>query len=268
MQIQIPENIDLSRPERYVLSIRIHPEQFSFSLHNPADRASFYYPVENRQSFAFHSFKEIYFENEFFSLPYSKIYLINYSQVFTYVPSLIFESKDKEAYVDFLFPGNTGKTLFHSLTAQGITIVHTLQDEIYEFFQRSFIEAKIIHHTAPLIAYFQKNRLRGQQNRMLINLQNTEMDVFCFSSESILLGNHFHCNSPADVVYYILYIWKQLKFDQLNDFIHIAGESEIRKTLIENLSIYLQRIVPETDWETIDGRHIPFEMNCLSLCEL
>ncbi|MDR1436542.1 MAG: DUF3822 family protein [Candidatus Symbiothrix sp.] len=267
MQIQIPENIDLTQPERYVLAIRIHPEQFSFSLCNPAERPScFYHPLErNKQLSAFHAFREAYFDNEFFSLSYKKIYIINFSPVFTYVPSLIFERQEREVYLDFLFGEKTGKVLSHNLNKQGITVVHALPDEIYGFFQRSFAGGEIIHHTAPLITYFHPDKSSNKRNRMLVNLQSTEMDVFCFSSESFLLGNHFTCNSLTDAVYYILFIWKQLKFDQLNDSIHIEGESGYKKALMDSLNNYLQHIVTETAGEDIHIPGLPFEMACLPL---
>jgi hypothetical protein len=270
MPIQIPEIIDLSQPERYVLVIRIHPELFSFSLCNPENRASyFYFPIERgKQASAFLSFKEAYFDNEFFSLPYKKVYIINCSPVFTYVPSLIFELQDKEAYLDFLFPDKTGKVLSHNLRKPGITTVHVLPDDVYGFFQRSFAEGEIIHHTAPLIAYFQSGKTSGKQNRMLVNLHRTEMDVLCFSPEAFLLGNRFAYNSFTDAVYYILFIWKQLKFDQLNDRIHIAGDTGNRNAIVELLDNYLQHIVTETGREDIPVSGLPFEMDCLSFSEL
>jgi hypothetical protein len=274
MKIQTAENIDLSQSERYILTIRIHPEQFSFSIYNPMNNASyFYHSIErNKQSSAFHAFKDAYYDNEFFSLPYKKIYIINHTPVFTYIPSIIFENKDKDVYLNFLFMGKAGKSLFHNLQIQGITIVHVMSDEVYEFIQRSFIDVRIIHHTAPLITYLQAKKQIINQKKMLVNLQNTEIDILCFSHETFLLGNHFDCSSFMDAMYYILFIWKQLNFDQLNDFIYVAGDTQLKKVLIEKLNTYLQYIIPvgitpEAHLECINAQIIPFEMACLSLDE-
>jgi hypothetical protein len=274
MAIEIPENIDLNRSERYVLTIRIHPDEYSFALHNPDDSAGyFYYPLKrNKPVPALRSFQDVYFDeaNEFFTLPYRKTHIINYSPVFTYIPSLIFNDKDKNTYMDFLFMGNTGKSLHHPLLSPEITILHTLPEDAYEFVQRSFIDAKIIHHTAPLITYFQTRSEIINRNKIVVNLQNTDLDVIVFSRETFLLGNHFRCNHLTDAVYYILFIWKQLKFDQLNDYLHIAGDSGSKEGLTENLKKYIKNVIPmpALAGEASGNRNIPFEMTCLSLCEL
>jgi hypothetical protein len=274
MQIEIPEYIDLSRAERYVLTIRIHPEEYSFALHNPDDSAAYFYcPLKkNRPVSPLRFFQDVYFDgaNDFFALPYRKIYIINYTPVFTYVPSLIFNDKDKGAYLDFLFMESRGKALHHRLQSPEITILHTLPDDVYEFVQRSFIDAKIIHHTAPLIAYFQARERIVDRNKIVINLQSADLDVVCFSRETFLLGNHFRCDDLMDAVYYILFIWKQMKFDQLNDYVHIAGDPALREGLMEKLKVYIRHILPapEVPVEQTGNRMIPFEMTCLSLCEL
>jgi hypothetical protein len=277
MPIKIPENIDPAQSERYVLTIRIHPEEYSFSLHNPADStACFYYPLKkNRTVSALRLFQDVYFDeaNEFFTLPYRKIYIINYSPVFTYIPSLIFNDKDKDKYLDFLFMENKGKSLHHQLQSPEITIIHTLPEDVYEFLQRSFIEAKIIHHTAPPLTYFQTRSEIINRNKIIVNLQYPGLDVLCFSRDAFLLGNHFRCNNRMDAVYYILFIWKQLKFDQLNDYIYIAGDAASQERLSEDLRIYIRNIIPAPVAcgklpEMSNNRDIPFEMNCLYLCEL
>ena len=275
MKIQLPENIDLAHPERYILTIRIHSEQFLFSLYNPVDDASyFYFPIEKeKQSSAFSSFQDVFFDNEFFSLPFRKTYIINYTSTFTYVPSFIFEKKDRKEYLKFLFKDKPNKILYHELQTPEITILHDIQYGIYEFFQRSFVDGQIIHHTAPLIAYFRDKTPTVNRNKVVVNLQNKEMDVLCFSHNNFLLGNHFNCQQIENAVYYILFIWKQMKFDQLRDFVYITGDVNSKRKLMEQLREYLHNIIPvnitpEAHFSQIDTRMIPFEIACLSLCEL
>jgi hypothetical protein len=277
MPIEIPGNIDLSQAERYVLVIRIHPDEYSFSIYNPDDRAAYFYcPVKkNKPAPALRRFQDIYFDeaNEFFTFSYRKIYVINYTPAFTYIPSLIFNDKDKSAYMDFLFLENTGKRLHHSLQLPDITIIHSLPEDAYEFVQRSFVNAGIIHHTAPVIAYTQTRSEIINRNKIVLNMQYTGLDVFCFSRDTFLLGNHFHCNDLMDAVYYVLFIWKQLKFDQLNDYLYIAGDPESEEGLMDKLRAYIRHTIlaPVALGRSAglpENRTIPFELNCLSLCEL
>ncbi|MDR0507593.1 MAG: DUF3822 family protein [Dysgonamonadaceae bacterium] len=275
MKIQIPEYINFNDAEQCILTIRIHKNGYSFSVYNPLVNASYFYHIVEfgKQTSAFSSFQDAFFDNDFFTLTYRQVYVINYTHTFTYVPSLIFEDSDKETYINFLFMEKAGKTLYHKIKNQEIIVIHKMEEEVYDFFMRSFPDVRIIHHTAPLIAYFRSKQQIVNRNRLIINLQQTEMDVLCFSQETFLLGNHYVCNNLMDIVYHILFIWKQMKFNQLNDFLYIAGGFESKKPLIDNLKIYIQNIIPaniipEAHFERIDVRAIPFEITCLSLCEL
>jgi len=272
MKIQIPENIDLSHCERYILTIEVHPEQFSFSLYNPIENSSyFYHRIEkSKQEDAFSSFQSFFFDNELLTLSFRKIFVINYTSVFTYVPTLIFDEKDKNQHLDFIFSEVSGKVLHQNLQRSGITIIHEIPVEIYDFFQRSFVNAQFVHHTAVLITYFQEKGHLSNGNRMIVNKQKNGIDILCFSRDSLLLGNHFPSSGINDAVYYILFIWKQLKFNQMKDFIYIAGDV---KELMEPLKKYIHNIIPVSitpteHFEQINTGIIPFEMASLSLCEL
>jgi len=274
MKINFPENINLAHPERYILTIYIHPEKFSFSLYNPVDDGSyFYYEIENGQTDAFSAFKEMLFENEWFSLPFRRVYIINNTSAFTYIPTLIYRDKDKKDYMKFLFSENNGRILSHSLQIAEVTILHQLPENIYEFFQRSFVNAEFIHHTASLIAYFQERSKTVNANKMIVNKNGNGLDILCFSRGKFLLGNHFTCNRPEDALYYILFTWKQLDFNQQEDFIYLAGDISSKKELLEKLKLYIHNIipvniVPEEHFDRIDTNAIPFELAALSLCEL
>ncbi|GHT01573.1 hypothetical protein FACS189421_14220 [Bacteroidia bacterium] len=253
MEIQLPENIDLSHSERYLLAIDVRQDQFAFFLYCPDESRDYFYyriPVEQPAG-AFLSFRNAFFDNSFFTLPFKKTIIINSTPLFTYVPNLIFEEKDKEEYLRFLCTAVDGKILCQTLPSLELSILHEMPEEIYGFFQRSFTDVRMIHRTAVLMDYF-LNRESAVGNRMFIHHQGKELDILCFSNDKLLLGNHFHCSQSKEAVYYILYIWKQLKFNQLKDTLHIAGEAE---DLQEKMGKYIRTIVPVT---------IPFEQMVLS----
>jgi hypothetical protein len=272
MKIAIPENIDLSRCKQYILTIEVHPQQFSFSLYNPIENSSyFYYQLpKDKQKEALSAFQDFFFDNDFFTLSFRKIFIINYSSVFTYIPTLIFDEKDKNEYMQFIFVENLGKILCQDLQKFGITILHEISDEAYNFFQRSFVNPQFVHHTASVISYFQEKGQLINGNWMIVNNTNDGIDIFCFAQNNLLLGNHFACSSISDAIYYVLFIWKQLKMNQLKDFVYIAGN---KKELIESLQTHIHNIIPVNiipteHFEQVDMGSIPFEMASLSLCEI
>ena len=101
-----------------------------------------------------------------------------------------------------------------------------------------------------------------QTRRMVVNKQPEGIDVFCFAENRLLLANYFPCYSQDEVVYYILFIWKQLKFDQLRDFLCIANNPT---GLSEVLGKYIRYVTPldipkEYYLENENTYSIPFEI--------
>lgn len=256
MKLIIPEHIDLNTSEDYILLLGVNSDYFSFSLIERHDlRKNFYFEVKKSQTNnPFLSFKELIFENEFFSYSFHKIYILNYSSQFTYVPSILYEEKDKKKYLDFLFSEAQNKILSYSLKNSDAVIVHSMCDETYEFLCRTFVDASILPYTASLSDYLVNSNIPFSK-RMIVVKKNDEMDIYCFNGSNILLINHFSYYSLQDAVYYPLFLWKQLKFDQLKDFLFIQdNEQELRN----HLANYIQNI------ETLD-LPVPFERNKVNI---
>jgi hypothetical protein len=275
MKINLPENIYLTHPERYILTIYICPDKYSFSLYDPEDNGSYFYGEldGDRQTDAFSTFKDSIFENEFFTLPFRKIKILNRTTVFTYVPETLYQEQHKKDYMDFLFSEETEKILSQSLPSAGIIILHQLPEEIHNFLVRIFTNPDFIHYSAPLIAYFSKRSKQVNAKEMIVNYQGKGADIFCFSEGGLLLGNHFPCDHVRDIVYYIFFVWKQLEFDQQEDFLYFTGDSVFKKELPEYLKPYIRNIhpvdiAPEAHFDQVDMQNIPLELAALSLCRL
>jgi hypothetical protein len=263
MKIRVPENIDLLCPEKYVLIFHLHPEQYSFLLFCPTDAASLYYSEagKGKTQDAFASFKELFFENEFFTLAFQKVYVINHTPDFTYVPDWIDAGKYGEEFMQYLFSEKGGKTLHQSVSLSDMQILHRIPEKVYDFFVRSFDNPDFIHHTAPLIAWFLPKSRATNTRQMFINMQEKEMDILCFLGSDFLLGNHYRFDRLQDAVYYILFTFKQLKYSQLGDFIRIVGNISLGKDLAENLKLYIRHIIPETiPIDLPASENIPFEL--------
>lgn len=276
MKINLPENINLAQAGRYILTICIRPEGFSFSLYNPVENGSFFFrEIENEDhKGTLSNFREYFYQNDFWTLPFRKIFLMDYTSCFTYVPSLICEENSSRDFMSFLFTEKTGeKTMCQRLMLSDLTILYQLEEANYEFFHRTFVGIRFIHYTSPFIAYFHERSKITRRSQMIINLSFAGMDIFCFREGKFLLGNRFKFAQWSDALYYILFSWKQLKLDQLTDFLYVTGEKELKKEAIESLKLYIYNIIPvnitpEAHFEGIDMGSIPFELTALTLCEL
>ncbi|MCL2651517.1 MAG: DUF3822 family protein [Candidatus Azobacteroides sp.] len=267
--------INIGHPERSILTIYASLEHFSFSLYDPEKLGSYFYRelTGEKRSDAFPCFKDAFFEQSFFSLPFRKVLIMNRTSNFAFVPDSFYKNEYKDDFIRFLFPDRQGITLSDSVSSAQIRILYQLPEEVYRFMLRSFSKPEFIHCSTPVISYFMENSKNVDARQMVINLQENGLDIYCFSKDTFLLGNYFPCKDLWDALYYILFIWKQLKMNQLNDYLHIVGNNAFKEELIDELSLYLQQILlPEIStgicFEGIDTDRIPFELSALSLCEL
>ena len=275
MNASFPEARNIGHPDRSILTIYTGSEHFSFSLYDPGKMGSYFYRELNdeKRSDAFAYFKETFFEQPFFSLPFRKVLIMNRTPNFAFIPDTFYKTEYKEDFIQFLFPDKGGIILTDSVLPAKIRVLYQLPEEIYRFMLRSFSKPEFIHCSTPVVSYFIENSKNFSARQMVINLQENGLDIFCFSKDSFLLGNFFPCKDLWDALYYILFVWKQLQMNQLNDYLHITGNSAFKEELIDELALYLQQILlpkvsNEIYFEGIDTEHIPFELTALSVCEL
>lgn len=271
MKIDIPEKINLNTPEKYVLTVYFHPEKFSFSLHCPDEPdAYFFYKINPAgQSDALSVFKDLFFENEFFTYPFQKICILVFSPLFTYIPDAIYSDEYKADFIKFVFSEKEKKMLDDSVSPANLKILYPIPETVYDLFTRFFNEPGFIHYSTPLIAHFLSPDIKPEERQMIVNAHEKGIDVLCFSRKSFLLGNHFPCEESEDAVYYILYTWKQLKMNRFSDSLHVTGKHSQNEELIKKLRLYIQHVYPrpiphEYRFETT-GVAVPFELALFSL---
>jgi len=269
------EDRNIDHPEQCILTIYTGREQFSFSVYNPKEAGSYFYrelAVDN-QTDAFSVFKEMFFEQTLFSLPFRKVWIMSRTPDFIYLPDSLYKDQYRNDFMDFLLSDRQEVTLSNSVSAAGITVLYQLPEAVCQFMLRSFAQPEFIHYSTPLITCFLKESKKSDACQMVVNLQKNGLDIFCFSKETFLLGNYFPCKDLSEALYYILFTWKQLQFNQLDDYLHIIGNNVFKKELVKKLALYIQQIhfpaIPsEIQFENVPTDCIPFELTAISLCEL
>jgi hypothetical protein len=283
MRAVFPEGQNIEHPDRLILTIYTGPDHLSFSLYDPEVAGSYFYNEEVvskaschdeilAQTHAFTVFNKKFFKQSFFSLPFRKVQIMCRTPNFAFIPDSIYKTGRKEDFMQFLFSDQHGITMAGSTPSAGITVLYQLPEDVYQLLNSSFSEPEFIHFSTPLISYFIKKSKALNTRQMIVNLQENGLDIFCFSRDVFLLGNYFQCKSLQEMVYYILYAWKQLQLNQLDDYLHIMGNTAFREELIDHLTLYIQHIryplFPQgIHFKGIETKQIPFELATLTVCE-
>lgn len=275
MTLSIPDTLNISNSEKYILSIRLRSGGLSFSGYNPLDGNSFFFRKvtfeRNNRSYE-DNLKEFFFENEQITFPYKRINVIIVSPQYTLVPAKIYSDKPAEQFLNFSFAQPESKALNNSIPNNELEVVFGMNETIYEFCCRSLLNPHFTHHISPLLSFWKKQNHLKALRQMYVNLHEKMVDIVCFSEGKLLFANTFSIENLNDILYYILYVWKQLDMDQLTDLLSVSGDSDIKLRILTSLRNYIQNTtqteVPSEVYLLGDEAvQAPIDLLTLLICE-
>jgi len=257
MKIDIPPPIDLTHPENCCIALLLHPERYSFLLYSATDSEVYFFAEDQPEhlSDALASFKDWYFENDFFSFSFKRVSIITHTNDFTYLPNEIDPEKYAEEFLGYILTDNGGVALHNRVAGCGFSVAYRLPEAVYDFFTRSFEAPEFIHYTVPLIEYFAPKSKTAGAKTMVVDMLYGDITLLCFESDKLLLCNQYQTNRIQDAVYFILFTWKQMKFNQLSDFILLSGNASDNSELTEKLGCFIQNTLSEPIPTGYDSEH-------------
>ncbi|MDL2256087.1 DUF3822 family protein [Parabacteroides sp. OttesenSCG-928-G06] len=277
MLISVPDTLTVNNSDKYIMSIRLQPDGLSFSGYIPFTPGSFFFRrVELNRSLSYsEALKEFFFAHDFLTWTYKKVRIVVDTPQYTPVPDAVFIEKQKENFLDFNFSHPENKCLYDKIEDEGMVIVYGINNETYEFCARSFIDPLFIHSASTLFPYWKRQSVVSPDGKMYAVLSPKRIDIFCYQPDKVTFINSFTIDSPEDIIYYILYVWRSTGMDQHKDLLFLYGEGEEgdqKGNIIETISKYLRHAeigaIPSDAYllgeEII---HTPMDLVALSICE-
>ena len=112
----------------------------------------------------------------------------------------------------------------------------------------------------PFIDYFSVKSRLGNSKKMYASVRKDGIDIYCFERGHLLLANSFECTHTEDRIYYLLYAWKQLEFNQERDELHLTGILPEKDVLMSELKKFILQVFIMNPATNID-------MQALLTCE-
>lgn len=275
MAFGLSDKITIDKSENYIMSIRLRSDGLSFSVYNPSEKDSFLYKevsFERGRNYI-SSLKEIFFENEFFSWHYKKVNVICASYPYTIIPKELFQEKYKTEILTFTTSAVEKHCLSNVLTNEHAELVFGIEDEVYEFCSRSLVNPYFVHHITPILPLLRKLSCNSLSKQLFVNLHRQSIDIIGYAQGSLIFINSFEYKQTEDIVYYVLYVWKQMGMSQQSDQLSLLGDPSACQDLNKILKDYIQYIkllgMPSEAYLLgTDVMQTPLDVIALSLCEL
>lgn len=237
--------IDLTKSKQYTLSIRLSTDGFSFSIYNPIqDNSLSLLEKEVEPSLSLTAnLKKVFHELDFLNSSYKRVNIMMASKRFTIVPFELFEDEQIEP----IFYHNHQKReneiiLYNILKKNSVVIIFGIDKSAYTFLNEQFPDACFYSQSTPLIKYFSIKSKLGNSKKMYASLRNDAIDIYCFERGHLLLANSFECKQTEDRIYYLLYAWKQMDFDQERDELHLTGTLPDKETLMKEVKKFILQV--------------------------
>ena len=110
------------------------------------------------------------------------------------------------------------------------------------FLREQYPHVKFYSQSSPFIEFFAAKSRLGNSRKIYAHLRKDAVDIYGFERGRLLLANSFGCDTTADRIYYLLYIWKKLGFEQERDELHLTGTLSNKEQLLPELRKFIRQV--------------------------
>ena len=103
-------------------------------------------------------------------------------------------------------------------------------------------EAKFSALMRPVWSYLHHRHFIGNRRKLFAHFHDGRMEVFSFERNRFIFANSFDAKHTKDVVYFILFVWKQLALDQQKDELYLSGSFGSQDELLNALRLYVEKV--------------------------
>ncbi|MDO5664875.1 MAG: DUF3822 family protein [Bacteroidia bacterium] len=240
----LPENIDLAQSGKYILSIRLTPNGFSFCIFSPVDKSVFHYQETafSKNLSLIENIKKTFFEVNFFSQPFQKALVTIVSPRYTTVPDTFFDKKKAKDIFDFNIHGKSGRVLDNHIVEGSYRVLFDIDEEVYSFLSRSLWNPTFFSYKTHLLSYFLKYASETGRKRCFVNFHDEMISTTCFSNNKLLSANTFSNTDKFDALYNIVNVWEKQSLDQNSDLLILSGNLSDNKESIDTLKKLIKNV--------------------------
>ena len=155
---------------------------------------------------------------------------------FTLVPLEFFEDEQTETLFYHNHPKRENEIVqYNILRKNNAVVLFSMDKSARSFLCEQYPDVRFYSQASSFIEHFSSKSRLGNSRKMYVHLRKDAADLYCYDRNHLLLANSFECKQTADRIYYLLYIWKQLGFEQERDEMHLTGELSDKEALLSEL---------------------------------
>ncbi len=244
----IDETFDINQTENYHISIQAGLNGYSFSILDPI-RSKYillrHFPFRGSMTTSLLEDKIIDIQNndEFLKKEYKSVLFSYLSPKYTLIPGPLFNKDNLRTFFEFnQVLDDLDEIHYNRIKGTDAFNIFAIPAELSGIVHRSFGNVNFFSHITPLI----ENGLvnyggRGFQKVAIANKYGNYLDIAVIEGDKLLLCNTFPWKKEEDLVYFILYIYDQLKLNGEETPLIISGDLPKDSGVYEKLRNYIRK---------------------------
>ena len=242
----IDETFDINRTNTYERSIQVSLNGFSLSVLDLV-RNKFillkHYNLKHKISSEEKAdeIQSIIDKDQYLKASYKNTKTLVVSPKSVLIPNELFEQNFAKKYFEFNHKLEELEEI-HFIENNSIQAVNlfTIPNPISNVLFDTFGKTSIYHQFNPFNAYYL--RLHPENTIAAVHLHEDFIDIGVYGNRKLKFYNNFLINSKEDILYFILYTFKQLNLSRTENEMYISGNLHLYSGLERLLRQYIKKI--------------------------
>lgn len=222
----IDKTFDNTQTNNYHLSVQISPDGFYYSILDiPKGKyivLTGYNFFLKRPRLLLKHVREIIENDEVVRLDFKSVEVLYSTRLFTLIPKAFYSNGSSEEFLWFNNVHEKGFVIKRNLFQRAeIWCVYDIPQNLLEYIETIFPKVIIRHNLFPLIEFVLKSNLNYPNRQQFhLNFFRDYFEIVIVNGSKLLHCNIFNYKTERDILYYVLFVFDQLKLSpEITDLI-------------------------------------------------
>ena len=160
------------------------------------------------------------------------------------VPIEEFKEEDAPILYHHAFTGHDSDAILYRVQPNlNVVAIFCINKDLKLVVEDNFKDVRFTPILQPVWNYLHQRNFTGIHRKLYAYCHEKKLDIFCFEKNRFKFFNSFEASHSKDALYFILYVWKQLGFNQQQDELHLLGNIPDKDWLLYNTKLYIKKVL-------------------------
>lgn len=243
----IDETLDINLTQSYFLSIQLSLNGLSFCIQDPVRKKYIAFSNKNFDSeLSFDDYvntiENYISKNDLLNQEYKISKLIWISNKNTLIPASYFKPNDLKKYFEFNQKLNDLDEIhYNKLKYVDAYSVYVVPNQIANIFIKQFPALRFYNQQTPFINY-NLYKYHSDSKKVFVNINDDFIDICLTKNGELQLYNNFTFKTDQDIIYYIMYVFKQFDLNPESTELILSGLVDKNSPEYSNLKGFIVQL--------------------------